>query len=167
MRITTLLGRALAIVSLFSISLLMAGAARGQLTEAGVEGFLVQIESATERRDVKAVVDALADDVIILFRFSMKGDAPDMRFTKTQYRDFLASALASLEAHSARRYGTRITLSEDGMAAEVFANVEETTTMQGKTTVHVSQQTVLIVYQNGRMLVKRVFAEVVQDANET
>ncbi len=159
--------RRLAIFWLALTSILALNCAQAQMTPAAVEQFLTDLELATERRDVPTVIGALADDVIIVFRFSAMGEVPDMRFNKTQYRDFLATALSAIEAHSARRFGTKISISDDGRTAEVFANVEETTTVQGKTSVHVSRQTVLIVYEDGQMQVKRVFAEVVQEANET
>lgn len=154
-------------IGLLVTGLLKSSPAQAQLTEGRVEQFLVQLELAAERRDVTHIVAALADDVVIVFRMGAQGGMPDLTLTKTQYGDFLAGAFATIEAHRTRRFGTKITLSEDGRQAEVFANVEETTTVQGKTSVHTSQQTVLVVLSNGQLLVKRVFAEVVQGGSET
>lgn len=150
------------------LALLLAwGPARAQLTETGVEQFLVELEAADQRRDAAAVLRTLAEDVIIVFRYSALGDVPDAKFNKTQYRDFLAQAYAAVESHSSRRFGTRIEVSDDGLQAEVFANVEETTTMDGKTSTYVSQQHVLIRLEDGEPRVKRVFAELVSQGSDT
>ena len=159
--------RHLAMIWLWLACALGAGSARAQLTEAGVEQFLVELEAADQRRDAAAVIGALADDVIIVFRYAALGDIPDSRFSKAQYRDYLAEAYAAVQDHSSRRYGTRITLSDDGQQAEVFANVEETTTLQGKTSVHVSQQYVLIRLEGGVPRIKRVFAELLNEGSDT
>jgi hypothetical protein len=151
---------------LFS-SLAFSGVVRAQLSESGVEEFLVQLENAAHQRDVTRIIDGLTDDAAIVFRMSALGDIPDLRFNKTQYRDYLLSAFASIEAHATRRFGTKITILKDGQQAEVFANVEETTTMQGKTSIYVSQQTVLIVLEHGRPRVRNVFAEVINSASDT
>jgi hypothetical protein len=154
-------------IALLAAGLLNTSPARAQLTEARVEQFLVQLELAAERRDVAHIVSSLSDDVVIVFRMAALGGMPDLTLDKTEYRDFLVGAFAAIQAHSSRRYGTKITLSEDGLHAEVFANVEETTTMKGKTSVHTSQQTVLIVLVNDKLQVKRVFAEVMQGGSDT
>jgi len=155
------------LVGLAWLGLLGAGAAQAQLTEANVEALLVALEAADERRDSGFVMEALAEDVVILFRFSAMGNVPDMRFNKAQYKEYLTEAYAALQDHSSRRYGTRITISDDGSQAEVFANVEETTTMQGKTTSHVSQQYVLVTWENDRPRIKRVFAELLDQGSDT
>ncbi|MSQ58142.1 MAG: hypothetical protein EXR36_00405 [Betaproteobacteria bacterium] len=147
--------------------LLSASPAQAQLTEARVEQFLVQLELAAERRDIAHIIDSLADDVVIVFRMAALGGMPDMTLDKVQYRDFLVGAFATIEAHGSRRYGTKITVSPDGMYAEVFANVEETTTMKGRTSVHTSQQTVLVALANNKLQVKRVFAEVMPGGSDT
>lgn len=147
--------------------LLACGPVRAQLTEAGVEQFLVQLEAADQRRDAGAVLQTLSEDVIIVFRYSALGDVPDAKFNKSQYRDFLAQAYAAVESHSSRRFGTRIEVSDDGQQAEVFANVEETTTMDGKTSTYVSQQHVLIRLEDGEPRVKRVFAELISQGSDT
>lgn len=152
---------------LWLAGVMAAALAQAQLTEASVEQLLVAIEAADERRDAAYVLNTLADDVIIVFRYAALGDIPDSRFDKTQYREYLAQAYAAVEDHSSRRFGTRITLSEDGQQAEVFANVEETTTIQGKTSVHVSQQYVLIKLEDGIPRIKRVFAELVNQGSDT
>ncbi|MFN0314124.1 MAG: hypothetical protein ACKVQA_03680 [Burkholderiales bacterium] len=154
-------------IALLAAGLINTSPAQAQLTEARVEQFLVQLELAAERRDVPHIVDSLADDVIIVFRMAALGGMPDLTLTKIQYRDFLVDAFATIQAHSSRRYGTKITISQDGLQAEVFANVEETTTMQGKTSVHTSQQTVLLVLVKDKLQVKRVFAEVMQGGSDT
>lgn len=157
----------LALAWLWLSVLLVTVPAQAQLTEASVEQFLVKLEAADQRRDAATVIEALSDDVIIVFRYAALGDIPDSRFTKAQYRDYLAQAYAAVEDHTSRRYGTRITVSEDGQQAEVFANVEETTTMQGKTSVHVSQQYVLIRMEDGMPRIKRVFAELLNQGSDT
>jgi hypothetical protein len=152
---------------LWFAGLLGAGLAQAQLTEANVEQFLVELEAADQRRDAATVIAALSEDVVIVFRYAALGDIPDSRFNKTQYRDYLAQAYAAVQDHSSRRYGTRITVSDDGRQAEVFANVEETTTLQGKTSVHVSQQYVLITLEDGAPRIKRVFAELLNEGSDT
>jgi hypothetical protein len=159
--------RQMAMFWLMLTSFLWTPSALAQLTEGDVEQLLVDIEAADQRRDVPFVLETLAEDVIIVFRYTALGDIPDMRFNKTQYRDFLVSAYGAVESHSSRRFGTKITISDDGQSAEVFANVEETSTMQGKTSVYVSRQTVLIRFEEGRARVKRVFAELLKQADDT
>lgn len=156
-----------ALACLWLASLFGTLSAHAQLTEARVEQFLTELEAADERRDAATVVSALSDDVVIIFRYAALGDMPDSRFNKAQYREYLAQAYTLVQDHSSRRFGTRISISDDGQQAEVFANVEETTTMQGETTVHTSQQYVLILLEDGIPRIKRVFAELLKEGDDT
>lgn len=128
-----------------------------RITEAQVRALVDRITVAANRRDVPGIVQALADDAVVILDFrGPTGKRQRLKMNRTQYEAHAASGMREMDRYSYRRDKVEIAIAADGQSATVKSRSREFAEHQGNTLVAAVDEETTLKLRDGRLLVTEV-----------
>ena len=134
-----------------------AQAAAGRITEAQVRAVVDKVTAAANKRDVPAIMQVLADDVVVILDFrGPTGKRQRLKMNRTQYESHTSSGMREMDKYSYRREKVEITVAPDGQSATVKSRSREFAEYQGNTVVAAVDEETTLKLRDGKVLVTEV-----------
>jgi hypothetical protein len=131
-----------------------------ELTVAAVKAYTAKVDAAIARRDVNAVLEAIAEDARISVTVSMQGQPQTMRMSKSQYGQMLQLAWGAVSNYSNKRSNEKISI--DGAEATVTADIAESMVINGQQVGSRSREQATVEYINGKLVATKITASEVK-----
>jgi ketosteroid isomerase-like protein len=134
-----------------------AQAAPGRITEAQVRALVDKVTVAANRRDVPAIMQFMADDLVVILDFrGPTGKRQRLKLNRAQYEAHAAGGMREMDKYSYRREKLDIAIAADGQSATVKSRAREVAEYQGSTVVAAVDDESTLKLRDGKLLVTEV-----------
>jgi len=127
-----------------------------ELTVSALKAFTAQIDEATARCDIDAVVDHVAELAIITLNQNQSGGMRILRMNKTKYREFLTIVCSGASDYQYSRTNEKISI--DGDQATVTADIAGSMVVKGQEVKSRTRERATIESIDGKLMLTQLVA---------
>jgi ketosteroid isomerase-like protein len=148
------LGCALALAFLTDVVSAQSGA---RITEVQVRALMDKLTVAANRRDLPALMQALADDVVVQLDFrGADGKRARLKMNRAQYEARMAGGMREVQQYRYRRENVYVSVVDDGQSATVRSRAREVAEYLGSTVVTAVDEETTLRLRDGRLVITAV-----------
>ncbi len=126
------------------------------ITEDDVEAIMLEVEIATQNRDIDNVVKYMSPSVVINITVDAPQGTRKVRWSRQQYKKETKKSWAMISDYVYKRENDKISISDDGQSAVVESEVFESMSVQGQTLKAETHEKVFLEIIDGELLVTQL-----------